>query len=281
MITNETYWVVKQLNNNGVLAKTSTDKEVILLGKGIGFNKKPNDQLVGVGDSIKCYGLENENESLQDIIKDSDPVFLEIASEIIAEAEKVFEQFDTNILLALADHIAFSIERIKSNLYISNPLTSDIRLLFKDEYTVAAKARKIIEDKIGFTISDDEIGYISLHIHCGITQEKPFKSMQFAQIVHQTVTEVEEAFHIHIDDNSISYARLLNHIKFLLLRLEKKEEVMISISDYTEKEFPEAFAIAAKICRYISSLLRVELSDDEKGYLALHIEKVRHALVAE
>lgn len=279
MINSQKYWVVKSLNHNGILAKTDQGKEVILLGKGIGFGLKPDQEISGLDKNVKCYGLENDDESLHDIVKDSDPIFLEITSEIIAEAEKVFQNFDTNILIPLADHIAFSIERIKGNTNITNPLTDDIKLLFKEEYKVAENARRIIEEKIGFTISDDEIGYISLHIHCGVTQEKPVQSMQFAQIVHQTVTMVEEAFDITIDDDSVSYIRLLNHIKFLLVRLERDEEVMISISDYTEKEFPESFAISEKVCAYISSLLRVELSSEEKGYLALHIEKVRHALI--
>ncbi|OCN04921.1 hypothetical protein A4S06_10055 [Erysipelotrichaceae bacterium MTC7] len=269
------YTVVKALNHSAVLARTQQNEEVILLGKGIGFGLSPEQKLANVDKKVKCYYLENTNGSIHEIINDTDPVFLEITNEIITEAEKVFNSFDSNILLPLADHIAFSIERIKNDTSINNPLTDDIKLLFKDEYAVASKARQIIKDKIGFTISDDEIGYISLHIHCGLTNEKPIQSMQLTQIVHKTLSTVEQAYDIAIDVDSISYMRLLNHIKFLLVRLERNENVMVSINDFSAQSFPEAFALSDEICTYISSLLRTEISEEERGYLALHIEKVR------
>lgn len=37
--------VIKPLNNNGLLALTEEGKEVILLGKGIGFGKKSGERL--------------------------------------------------------------------------------------------------------------------------------------------------------------------------------------------------------------------------------------------
>lgn len=110
-------------------------------------------------------------------------------------------------------------------MVISNPLTSDIRLLFADEYEVAKKARKIIKRRLGYEITDDEIGYISLHIHAALSSQPPGRSLQVASIIHQTVNYVEETFNIVIDEDSIAYIRLVNHIKFLMVRLDRKEDV--------------------------------------------------------
>lgn len=207
-----------------------------------------------------------------------DPIFLEIANEIIRYAEKEFGDIDTKILLPLADHIAFSIDRIKNDMVISNPLTSDIRLLFADEYEVATKARKIIKRRLGYEITDDEIGYISLHIHAALSSQPPARSLQVASIIHQTVTYVEETFNIVIDEDSIAYIRLVNHIKFLMVRLDRKEDVQVSMTDYTKEKFPESYAVACRVADYIEKLILEKISDEEIGYLAIHIERIRQSV---
>ena len=159
-VNKQRYEVIGTLNNNGVVAKDELNKEVILLGKGIGFKRKAGDVIENPGKNIKCYSLEKNTG--KNVLQGVDPIFLEIANEIIRYAEKEFGDIDTKILLPLADNIAISIDRIKNDMVISNPLTCDIRLLFADEYEVATKARKIIKRRLGYEITDDEIGYISL-----------------------------------------------------------------------------------------------------------------------
>ena len=42
-VKKQRYEVIGTLNNNGVVAKDELNKEVILLGKGIGFKRKAGD----------------------------------------------------------------------------------------------------------------------------------------------------------------------------------------------------------------------------------------------
>ncbi len=42
-VEKQRYEVIGTLNNNGVVAKDELNKEVILLGKGIGFKRKAGD----------------------------------------------------------------------------------------------------------------------------------------------------------------------------------------------------------------------------------------------
>ena len=51
------------------------------------------------------------------------PEYLEIADEILGEAEKAFGTIDRRILFTMADHIAFAVDRIRGHEQISNPLT--------------------------------------------------------------------------------------------------------------------------------------------------------------
>ncbi|MEI3578620.1 MAG: PRD domain-containing protein [Acutalibacteraceae bacterium] len=60
-----------------------------------------------------------------------EPVYLEVSGEIVDTGErKKFQNIDRNILLPLADHIAFALTRIRSKMNITNPFANDIRLLY-------------------------------------------------------------------------------------------------------------------------------------------------------
>ncbi|NRV16670.1 transcriptional antiterminator [Clostridium beijerinckii] len=113
--------VIKALNHNGVLAINMDNyKEYILLGKGIGFGKKVNER-IEAPENAHIYLLQQETERglTKEIINNIEPQILEIANNIILEAEKKFHEVDENILCPLADHIAFAVTRIKNNEQIS------------------------------------------------------------------------------------------------------------------------------------------------------------------
>ena len=73
--------------------------------------------------------IQNEG-SAASLVKSVDPVFLEIANEVLRQAECTFGKIDKRILFPLADHISFAVARMKNGEQISNPLTGDIHALF-------------------------------------------------------------------------------------------------------------------------------------------------------
>jgi len=246
-----------------------------LLGKGIGFGKKVNERMEAP-ENTQVYLLQKETDrgSTKEIINNIEPEFLEIASKIIMEAEKKFKKVDKNILCPLADHIAFAIKRIKNNEHISNPLTQDIRALFSEEYEVALKAKDIIKEAEGFEISDDEVGYIALHIHSSLGNEKISQAMETAMLVRDCITSIEQNIGKTIDIESLSYNRLMSHIKYMVARTLKDETIKLDMNDYIKERFQKSFEIAEGICKKLGCELNKELKEVEIGYLAMHIERV-------
>ena len=269
------YQVVKVLNNNTILS-TCELQEVIIMYKGIGFGKKM-DELVDVPKAAKVYVMQKGTQDKRrssEIVNLIDPQYLEITSEILKVANEKFGEIDEGILLPLADHICYAMKRMEEKIMPSNPFLQDIRLLFPDEYNVALEGRKIIEDVLGKTINDDEVGYITLHIHSAITYNPVNESMEATRIIHESIDKLQEELHIHIDTQSISYVRLMNHIKFLLLRLNTNEQLQMDISEFTKEKFPFAYEQASSICHALSKTLKKELPENEIGYLALHLERI-------
>lgn len=275
MSENKIYKIIKVLNNNTILA-VYHQEETIIMAKGIGFSKKANE-LIEIPRNAKKYLMQKDYEArgkAANIINYIDPVYLEIASEIIRLASEKFDQVDNDILLPLADHIFFAIKRMKENLMPSNPFLTDIRLLFPDEYEVAFQGKQIIKKYTGMTINDDEAGFITLHIHSAISSNRVVESMEATRVVHDSIVKLQKDLNIVIDINSISYVRLMNHIKFLILRLNTNEELQMNITDFAKEKFPFAYDQAVNMCDALSKALNKQLPEAEVGYLALHLERI-------
>ena len=270
------YRVIKALNHNGIIAiNMGNNKEYILLGKGIGFGKKVNERIEAPEDA-QIYLLQEETDrgSSKDIVSAIEPEFLEIANLIIIEAEKQFEKIDKNILCPLADHIAYAVKRIRNNEEISNPLTQDIKALFSEEYKVALKGKEIIKEMEGIEICDDEVGYIALHIHSALENEKVSQAMQTASIVRKCVSIIEEKTGKNIDTESLAYNRLTSHVKYMVARTLKDELIKLDMNDYIKERFPNSFKISEDICNQAEKELKKSIHPVEIGYLAMHIERI-------
>lgn len=268
--------VKKALNNNTIIAIGIEDnQEYLLIGKGIGFGKKVSERIEAPeGSTVYSLHETTERGSAVDLVKGIDPVFLEIAEQVLKESERVFGRIDWSILFPMADHIAFAAKRIRNNEQISNPLTGDIRALFHMEYQTAECIRPILAQRLGIEIDEHELGYIALHIHSAIENENVALSMQIAGTVRECIQLVEKETGKEIDVMSLSYNRLMNHVRYMAARAVKGEELKLNMNDYMSEKFPDAFRLASVVCRHLERYLKRPLDEVEIGYLAMHIQRV-------
>ena len=270
------YNIKKVLNHNVVIGYDSeSQSDYLIMDKGIGFGRKTGD-VVQPGGRAAIYSLKKTNDrgDAREMAETIPAVYLEIASEVLDKAEEVFGKIDRNILFPMADHIEYAVKRVRNNEQISNPLTEDIRILFHMEYKTAGCIREILMQKMGILIDDDEVGYIALHIHSAIDDEKVSHAMQMARAVRECISYVEQEVGKPIDVMSLSYNRLMNHIRYMVARAISGEKLKVNMNDYMRVKFPQAFEMAETVCRQIEYNLRCKLSDVEVGYLAMHIERV-------
>ena len=156
--------VKKALNHNTVIAIGMEDnQEYLLLGKGIGFGKKVSER-IEAPEGCTIYSLQKKTErgNAMELVKEIEPVFLEIAQQVLKEGERIFGKIDFSILFPMADHIAFAVKRIQNGEQIRNPLTSDIQALFHMEYKAAECIRPILKECLEVEIDEHEIGYATV-----------------------------------------------------------------------------------------------------------------------
>ena len=263
------YEILKVLNHNTILV-LKENEEIIVMSKGIGFGKKQGEQ-VDVPHNAKQYKMQKSYQAKQksnNIFDYIDPMYIEISSEIITLTKEKFGKVEHDILLSLADHIYFAIKRIKEKDFPSNPFNMDIQLMFPDEYSVALKAKEVIEKYTHEEINADEIAFITLHIHSAISVNKVGESMEVMRMIREFFKKLQADLNIRIDVNSLSY------IQFLLLRLNNDEELQMDITEFTKEKFPFAYEQARVLCEQLSRVLHKDLPDSELGYLALHLERI-------
>ena len=270
------YRIKKVLNHNSLLViQTENNKEYLIMGKGAGFGKKVSEY-VEVKSDDTVYSLQEltERGDAKEIVQSVSPICLELANEVLNRAEREFGKIDRSILFPMADHIEYAVKRIKNHEQISNPLTDDIRILFHKEYKVAQCMEAMLLEQLNVRIDEHEIGYIALHVHSAINDEKVSQAMQIAQAVRECISLVEQQTQKKIDVMSLAYNRLMNQERYMVERAISGERLKLNMNDYMEIKFPEAFQIAADICDEIGKSLKCRLDEVEIGYLAMHIERV-------
>lgn len=271
------YRVSKVLNNNGVIAiDMDENKEYVILGKGVGFGKNVS-QRFDKPEGCTTYRLEQETErgSAKELVKGIEPEYLEIADAILTESQKVFgDSIDRGILFPLADHISFAVARIRRNEQISNPLTEDIKVLFYSEFKVAETLKTILRERLQIEIDDHEVGYVALHIHSAIGDEKVSVAMQTARAVRECIDMIEKATGKPIDVLSLSYNRLMNHMKYMVARASTGEKLNLDMNEYMLDQYPQAYKVATDICKNLEGCIGHNLDETETGYLAMHIQRV-------
>lgn len=123
-------------------------------------------------------------------------------------------------------------------------------------------------------IDEHEIGYIALHVHAAIEDQKVSQAMQLTRAVRDCISLVEKQTGTTIDVMSLSYNRLMNHIRYMVARALSGEKLKVNMNDYISIRFPKAFDMASQVCGEMMKNLKICLDDVEVGYLAMHLERV-------
>ena len=270
------YRIIKVLNNNGLLVYDERAKrELIFLGNGVGFGKRPTEKLADIK-GAKVYSLvtRQKNQSVLKVVNGISPEFIEVAGRIIEEAEKVFHEVNHEILLPMADHIALAAKRARENRQMANPFTPDIRVLFSGEYSVALKGRDIIREMTGCEITDDEVGFITLHIHAGLSDEQESVALDTTRIINEGIEMIEEAFGQKLPKDSLAYTRLMSHLYYMIARTRRGETTNVDFNDFIFTNYPKTGETARAVCRFMEKELKKPVGKEEIGFLAIHIQRV-------
>ncbi len=272
--------VKKILNNSLILAENTLGEELILMGKGIGYNKSVGYELK-TEDIEKVFVLKDRevSKNIIQVASEIDIEYFEIVEQIIKYAiEKYNMKLMEHIYLGLTDHISYVMKRIKKGIDIQNFYTDNLKIFNPDEFEIGVYGCKIIEERTGIKFPIDEASNIALHF-INAQQDNPnsIKNQKINSILKGILDIVKYTFNITFDEESTSYIRFISHLKRFAQRIisysQDSEMNDIIFDNIFETCYREYYCVK-KIGIFIKKRYRVEVLKHEELYLTLHIHRI-------
>ena len=272
--------IVKVLNNNAVVCAKDTGEELIAMGRGLAFGQKVGNSI----DEAKIEKLfvpqsEEKFNMFQQFIKDIPAEDFLLSQKIISHAQKNSTRlFDDSIYITLTDHLHSAIERAKSNVSVTNPLTSAIKSFYPKEFEFGVAAVEIIKQEIGIELPVDEAAFFTMHF---VTAELGESTPEFNTVLTfvQDIGDIaKESLQKEVDETATSWQRFLTHLSFFAQRImtgKKQSDKEALLFDSVSSAYPKAFETVEKIVKYIKENYSYEVGLDEKTYLMIHVNRLQ------
>lgn len=270
--------VAKVLNNNVIIAEHPQYAEVVVIGKGIGFNRKARDQ-INLSSVEKMFILrsQEEQEQYKQLLPEVDEKLIEIVQEIVLYIMNSSRQpLNEHIHIALTDHVSFAIRRYEQNIPIHNPFLYETKEIYPEEFKMAEYAVERINQAMGVALPSDEVGFVALHIVSALSNRQISEVREHSLLIGDLVGLVENILEYRIPRDSLDYSRLVTHLRFVLERLRRGETVMESstLDGLMKREYPEMYNLAWKLTKVIEHRMHIPVYPAEVSYLTIHLQRL-------
>lgn len=271
--------VVKKLNNNVVLALNSHEKEVIVVGRGLGFEKIPYFIPEEHARIEKVY-IAPKNMKAIELMERIPEKDMELTELLVKAGEAILKaDLNANIYLTLSDHVTCAIERYQEHIEVSNPLQWEIKHLYPEEYRVGKQCLAIIEMERGYTLPDCEATFIALHfVNAQLMNGEMEETSKITHIISEVLNIVKYHYHMDFDEDSMNFTRFVTHIRYFILRQMNQTTMGCTNQELfamIKQQYTDELDCVSKINTYLVNNYGWSCSEDEMLYLVLHIQRLK------
>lgn len=269
------------MNNSLLLALDDSGREVILMGKGIGFNKSIGHHLKSE-DIEKVFVLKDRSVS-KNIIRlasEIDSTYFELAKQVIDYGVEHFQMvLMEHIYLGLTDHLSFAVKRYREGILIQNFYTQPLKRFNPKEYETGLYALQLVREQLQVELPEDEAGNIAFHfINAQTNGSYHTDNQKIFDTVKGILDIVKYNFSIIFDEDGIGYSRFVTHLRLFAQRLVNGGQDIYDYEDsfYTHvlENCKKEYECVKKIGIYIREKFGCDLARQEEMYLTVHIHRV-------
>ena len=270
--------VVKNINNNVALCLDSKGQEVVVFGKGVGFLKPPSEVPLSKIQRT-FYDL---NHKFLPLLDDIPLDVIDFTSRQVAQIRgKLPYETNANLIMTLADHLAFAMTRAKKGIYTPMPSIYEMEQNYPVEVEIGRQSVKAMEQTFHVKLPKGDVQGVAMHF-INASLGSPSSGQLTAEEEYETILErmtqiVEHALQVTIRRDTFNYARFATHVQYLLKRVQADSpidsdnlQMYASIRD----EYKDVSACVDQIHEYLQRNWSIDLSEEEKLYLILHINRV-------
>lgn len=119
--------------------------------------------------------FEDNNLDLTDIRNIVGDKLIDVVKKMIKEVELFYNidfSEDKELIIGLALHLKPTLNRLKYNMNLRNPILSEIKDEYPDAFEMSITASRVLETEYGLSIDENEIGYIAMYFGAAIERLK-------------------------------------------------------------------------------------------------------------
>lgn len=271
--------IIKIINNSVVCALDDNKKEVVVMGKGIGFKSAIGDK-IDKKKAEKIFIMDNQSsiDKFKKLLENLPIEHFKVSHEIISYSKRTLgKRLNQNIYITLTDHINFAVYRFKNGMQFSNPLLWEVKQFYKSEFLIGKYAVELIKKRLGILMTEDEAANIALHIVNAEYNTDMKDALKITTLISDILNIISKYYKVKLDEESLHYSRLITHLKFLSQRLFLDEMLKDSddvLLDMIKNRYKKEYECSLNIKKYIEEKYNQKISGEELAYLTVHIKRV-------
>lgn len=273
--------ILRVFNNNVVLARDDAGGEVILTGRGLGFQARPG-QAVDDSKVVRVFRPSDgrDPDHLAQLLAGIPPEYVHVVAAALGDAGlDARAAASPTLIIALADHIAFAVRRQEIGLAVEYPLLGEVKNLYAGEYAAAQALLAALNARLDSPLPDSEAVALALHfVNAGFATGDLSFTYTMTGVIQQMVTVIEQSHSLRLDTGSVSVGRFITHLRYLFVRIHQHRQLddgpASNIGAAIRAAYPDALECALRLAAILELRLGTALTEDEIAYLTLHVARV-------
>lgn len=275
--------IKKIINNNILSAVDDKGCELIVTGRGIGFQRCRGEQ-IDPATVEHYYRMEDkaEQRKLRELVEKIPMEHLELTESLIAHIRgHIPQKLNESLLITLADHVSFAIARKAQGIAFSNPLKGAVMCYYPAEYQLGRDCLKVIQERLGVELNEDEAAFIALHIVNAELNTSMSQMYEITGLLEGALAVVETFYHRQFDRESLDFSRFVVHLRYFAQRLfqdklmeDTADERDVMFRQLIMKNCKEHFRCAQCIAEFVKNTYHKALPDEELIYLTIHLKRI-------
>ncbi len=275
--------ILRVFNNNVVLAREDAGGEVILTGRGLGFQARPG-QAVDEAKVVRVFRPSDgrDPDHLAQLLAGIPPEYVHLVAAALGDVGLDTRAASSpTLVIALADHIAFAVRRSELDLGVEYPLLGEVKNLYADEYAAARALLGALNARLESPLPEGEAVALALHfVNAGFATGDLSYTYTMTGVIQQMVTVIEQRHTVTLDTGSVSVGRFITHLRYLFVRIHQHRQLdegpASTIGAAIRAAYPDALDCARRLAGILELRLGTALTEDELAYLTLHVARVVH-----
>ncbi|MBQ5865369.1 MAG: PRD domain-containing protein [Oscillospiraceae bacterium] len=275
--------IKKIINNNILCAVDDKGNELIVTGRGIGFQRH-RGELIDPSVVERTYRMEEKSgqRKLRELVEKIPIEHLTLTENLIQYIKtQIPQKLNESLLITLADHISFAILRKAQGVEFSNPLKGPIMSYYPAEYCMGQHCLKVIREQLGVVLHEDEAAFIALHIVNAELNTNMSEMYEITKFLEGAISVVEYFYQKQFDRESLDFNRFVVHLRYFAQRLFQGKLMEDTQGERDEmfrqlimKNCKEHYKCAVCISDYVKNTYQKNLSDEELTYLTIHLKRI-------